>query len=138
MISTDLLWFDKRLFRLGQQRKQESLNFLKSSQQNWKDVKIVVYDAPQAMDKSYTERLSILLQSTVYFLHFITKLDIQGHPILSVASVVRCENKEHLASYFKQVCDRGGEGIDLRNPTAWYFAKNGFFRKKVKRLKSLF
>jgi hypothetical protein len=50
--------------RLGNNREQ-SIRFLreKASQRNWKDVKIVAFDAPQVSDSPYVERLKLLQQS---------------------------------------------------------------------------
>jgi hypothetical protein len=40
------------------------ISFLKDSNREWKGVKIHIFDAPQALTNAYSERLSLLQQST--------------------------------------------------------------------------
>jgi DNA ligase-1 len=37
-----------------------------------------------------------------------------------VIKAVKCEGKEHLKSYFKQIAAKGGEGVMLREPQSLY------------------
>jgi hypothetical protein len=57
--------FDLRLVRMGYNRRNKCVEFLtKKEARNWNDVKIIVFDAPQAIDKPYEQRLNILQQRT--------------------------------------------------------------------------
>jgi ATP-dependent DNA ligase len=82
----------------------------------------MVFDSPKSVEKSFTERLQ-LLQS------------IQSHPIVQVTPFIKCENEDHFYQYFHQLQTdphtRNIEGILLKKPTSWYFAKDSFFQKLV-------
>jgi DNA ligase-1 len=50
--------------RMGYNNRQQCVEFLTTMvTRNWKSVKIMVFDAPQATDKSYAQRLELLRQS---------------------------------------------------------------------------
>ena len=60
----------------------------------------------------------------------------QNHSILSIIKPVVCSSKEHANAYFNQLCkdrpkEQRAEGIILRDPTAWYYKRNSFFKKEV-------
>jgi hypothetical protein len=64
---------------MGHGKQQQCINFIRESNEtrSWKDVKIMVFDAPQATDKPYSQRLELLEKSTYYSLlcsDFILKL----------------------------------------------------------------
>jgi hypothetical protein len=48
--------------------RQHCVTFLTTpdTAKNWKDVKIIVYDAPQMTDKPYSQRLQMLQSSKIY------------------------------------------------------------------------
>jgi hypothetical protein len=54
------------LYRLGHNQRQDSVTFLQtpSIQRDWKNVKIMIFDTPQATDKPYSQRLEMIQQST--------------------------------------------------------------------------
>jgi hypothetical protein len=124
-------------YRMGYNKpKSEYTKFLKDPQRDWRNASIMVFDAPQDMDKPYNERIKTLQQgyyNTNFHLYFIGIPD--QHPILRVISPIECTNKNHVASFFKEICvdrpeDKRAEGLVLRKPT-WYFGKNGFLKKEV-------
>jgi hypothetical protein len=87
----------------------------------WTNAKIIVFDAPQEVDKPYHGRLSTLTSSIP-----------PDHPVLKVVNPTRCEGAAHLREFMKGICedrpaDSRGEGVVLRKPTAWYFEKDSFF-----------
>jgi hypothetical protein len=53
---------------MGHGQRERCIEFIrnKNGQRNWKDVKIMIFDAPQATDKPYSQRLLMLQQSTKY------------------------------------------------------------------------
>jgi hypothetical protein len=53
---------------MGYNNKQECIDFVQTSesQRNWKDVKIMIFDAPQSTDKPYSQRLELLQKSTFF------------------------------------------------------------------------
>jgi hypothetical protein len=77
----------------------------------------MAFDAPQERDKSYMERWDYLQRGIT-----------TDHPIVSLVKPTLCNSRQHFNDYFKQ---SSSNGIILRNPTAWYFEKNSFFKKQV-------
>jgi hypothetical protein len=55
------------LDRMGYNKLDKCIQFLQTvpSQRDWRGVKILIFDAPQSMDKPYSGRLDILKQSTL-------------------------------------------------------------------------
>jgi hypothetical protein len=58
------------------------------------------------------------------------------NPLLSVIKPIKFTSRSHLDHFFYETCtdrpeDKRGEGIVLRDPTAWYFKKDSFFKKEV-------
>jgi hypothetical protein len=51
---------------MGYSGKEQCIQFLRTpnEKKNWDDVKIIIFDAPQAADKPYSQRLELLKQST--------------------------------------------------------------------------
>jgi DNA ligase-1 len=93
---------------------------LNSNNRDWSKVKIVAFDSPQVTDMPYTERLRTLQNGIS-----------PTHNLLSVVSPLTCQSRQHLDSFHQQVTERGGEGVILRKPGAWYFAKDSFMKKEV-------
>jgi hypothetical protein len=111
--------------RMGYNKQHQCQEFLMKEERNWKEVKIVAFDAPQMTDKPYSERLAYLRQNIV-----------QNHSILSVIQTTMCQGKDHMQAFFQQLCierpiERQANGIVLRDPAAWYFQSNAFFTQKV-------
>jgi DNA ligase-1 len=98
---------------------------------DWRDIKIIVFDAPYEADKIYAERLHILRKGTLLLFSSHFKGIPSDHPVLSVISTVQCKGKEHVDMFFKETCQHGGEGIVIRNPNSWYYARDSFFHKNV-------
>jgi hypothetical protein len=57
------------VLRMGYNNLDRCVDFLQkpAEQRNWQDVKIFIFDAPQATEKSYVQRLQMLHTSTVFF-----------------------------------------------------------------------
>jgi hypothetical protein len=53
---------------MGHNTHQMCIDFLKKKQKDWSDVKIIVFDSPQEIDKPFSERLNILNQSLLFLL----------------------------------------------------------------------
>jgi hypothetical protein len=50
---------------MGYNKLQQCIDFLQTGHvASWKDVRIIIFDAPQSMDKTYAQRLETLRQST--------------------------------------------------------------------------
>jgi hypothetical protein len=50
---------------MGYNSRNQVIQFMKTNQaeRDWKNVKIIIFDAPQATDNSYAQRLELLKQS---------------------------------------------------------------------------
>jgi hypothetical protein len=124
---------------MGYNNRQKCVDFLntRSEYRNWEDVKIILFDAPQATDKPYTQRLEIqkqckFLQLLVLIISAIPK----DHRSLSVVKPILCHSRDHLMEYYNQICkerpmDKRAEGVVLRDPNAWYFKADAFFTLNV-------
>jgi DNA ligase-1 len=86
-------------------------NNRKPAEAAWNQIQYIVFDSPDLTlrDKPYAERLR-LLGSRI-------KAG-QQHTKLIVAD--SCKNHEHLQRFFKDVVERGGEGVVLRHATDPY------------------
>jgi hypothetical protein len=51
---------------MGYNQREKCDQFLQAETKNWKEVKIMIFDAPQVKDKPYAERLEYLKKSTLY------------------------------------------------------------------------
>jgi hypothetical protein len=54
----------------------------------------------------------------------------------------KCQSRDHFNKFFHELCNERpketrAEGIVLRDPSAWYFKNDAFFKKKVKPTKEL-
>jgi hypothetical protein len=72
----------------------------------------------------------------LYFDFLIMQGIPTDHPVITVVKPTECQSEDHMASFFNQICqdrpeDKRGEGVVLRDPTAWYFKKDSFFKKEV-------
>jgi hypothetical protein len=121
---------------MGYNNRHKCLQFVAEPKKrsNWNDVKIIAFDAP-LLDAPYSQRLDTLKQSTVNILKASNLVDIPSdHPILSVVNPLTCEGPNHLSSFFDTMIKKGAEGVVLRNPNAWYFKEQSFFKKEVQLL----
>jgi hypothetical protein len=56
----------------------------------------------------------------------------EDHTILKVVSSTPCQNARHFEQFFSDTAKDGkAEGIILRDPQAWYYKHNSFFKKTV-------
>jgi ATP-dependent DNA ligase len=112
-------------FRLGYKKRQKCYEFLDRDAHDWLNVKIIAFDAPQLAEKTYAERLDALKRGIP-----------PDHVTITVASPVQCKGRDHLESFFDEICKdrpayRCAEGVVIRDPKAWYYEKNSFFEKQV-------
>jgi hypothetical protein len=58
--------------RMGYNSREKCEWFVeKPTDEGWKDVKIIAFEAPQAKDKPYSERLNLLRQSNLFYLFYL-------------------------------------------------------------------
>jgi DNA ligase-1 len=105
---------------MGYNNKVKCIEFLKAPVKDWSQAKIMIFDAPQEVDQPYSARINNLE-------HTIPS----SHSILKVAAFVECKDKQHMNTFFAEVCAKGAEGIVLRDPSAWYFKPESFLKKTV-------
>jgi hypothetical protein len=50
---------------MGHNKRQQCVEFVQTKDElrNWKDIRIMIFDAPQSTDKPYSQRLELLKQS---------------------------------------------------------------------------
>jgi hypothetical protein len=58
------VYFPLNVYRMGINNYVQCINFLKNAERDWTNAKIIVFDAPQATDIPYSQRLNILHQGT--------------------------------------------------------------------------
>ena len=112
------IYFEGELW-CGYKSLQKAMDIVSGRVANWNDVQVVAFDVPLMTTNSYTDRLDLLKKS------------ISQNAILKVVSPVNCAGKEHVNSFMNEVFQRGGEGIVLRVPSAYYFERNSFLVQKV-------
>jgi hypothetical protein len=61
---------------MGYGKREECIQLLKNKKQDWKNVKIIAFDAPQMGDTSYTERLAFLKKGMEIIFNIV--LEIHG------------------------------------------------------------
>jgi hypothetical protein len=44
---------------------------------------------------------------------------------------VECQNRQHFEAFVEQMRSQGSEGVILRDPKAWYFKPDAFFKKDL-------
>jgi hypothetical protein len=123
---------------MGYNKREDCIRFLNSPNEtkDWNTVKIMIFDAPQSPDLSYSQRLELLKQSKPNQ-DLNNCLDIPSqHPVLTLVTTTICQDRKHAESFFDRLCkersvDTRAEGIVLRDPSAWYYQANAFFSKKV-------
>jgi hypothetical protein len=122
---------------MGYNNANKCIQFLQSNQSDWTNVKILVFDTPQLVDKPYSERWNFLQQSNYFDVIFLIYTGIPvNHPVLSLVPFKICKSRQDLDNYFTSICkdrptERQAEGIVLKDPTAWYFKVNSFFTREV-------
>ena len=60
--------------RMGSNNYVQCINFLKNAERDWTNAKIIVFDAPQATDIPYSQRLNMLHQSTYNLFPIMQKM----------------------------------------------------------------
>jgi hypothetical protein len=58
-----------------------------------------------------------------------------SHSILEVVNTIECSGPRHLQSFFEdttihRTVNERGQGIIVRNPKAWYFEKDSFYKRE--------
>ena len=60
----DIIFVYLTLYRMGVGKREQCNKFVtQRGIRDWKNVKIMIFDAPQAIDKAYSERLQLLKYS---------------------------------------------------------------------------
>ena len=93
------------------------------SEKFWKNAKFCIFDVPEQRDKPYEER--------VKFLENYSK-DHNWPLFLRVVEIVRCDSRDHLKRYLKEIVNKNGEGVMLREPESLYEAGRSNSMKKYK------
>jgi DNA ligase-1 len=111
---------------------QEPVVLCNTSDENkWKKAVFLVFDAPDISHKPYEVFFSMLLNLTVKErVEFLQNLPESS--FVKVVSIVKCEGKEHLAKYFKEIVAKGGEGVMLREPGSLYRGGRSTSSRKYK------
>jgi hypothetical protein len=65
---------------MGPNNRSKSVDFLRDQYRDWRSVKIIAFDAPQARDQAYTQRLEILKQGMLCTKSFLPFLFISSIP----------------------------------------------------------
>jgi len=81
-------------------------------EENWKKIQFWVFDAPETRG-GYEDRLS-------YARQIVEEFRKKGTDFLHMIPQTRCESTEHMQRYLRDVADRGGEGIMLRESQCEY------------------
>lgn len=110
------LWVGRKMF-------SRTISIVRSGAggQEWKHVRYVVFDAPNARG-GFEERIS----------HVERVLSKAGSPYASVHEHLVCEGFEHLHSELRRVEGLGGEGLMLRQPKSRYEVGRSTSLLKVK------
>ncbi|MFD1805673.1 DNA ligase [Pasteurella oralis] len=103
---------DGELF--SQRNQFEHISSIVRSQQDngWHKLKLYVFDVPNAQGNLF-ERLAVLRQY----------LNQHPSPYIEIITQIPIQNTQHIQTFLKQVEQRQGEGIVLRNPLALYGRK---------------
>ncbi|KRX09813.1 Nucleic acid-binding, OB-fold [Pseudocohnilembus persalinus] len=92
-----------------------------SIEEEWKNVKYVVYDLP-GLNKPFKQRVKVMKE-------ILSKID---NPYLVVHPQIECESQEHLEEELAGILGNGGEGIMIRDPESIYEAVRSKSLLKVK------
>jgi DNA ligase-1 len=111
------LWIDRKRFQstVSVVRRQDA-------GQAWRDVKYVVFDAPDA-DRQFEERRRVIRDA----------VREDRCPHVRVLYQVRCDGDDHLRNELTRIESLGGEGLMLRQPGSKYEAGRSHTLLKVKR-----
>ncbi|MBS9778884.1 MAG: DNA ligase [Campylobacteraceae bacterium] len=98
--------------RRGQFEYIQSIVMDKKPSKKWREITYNIFEVPNQKG-SLMERLEVL------------KKYLKSHKLLHVkiTKQITCKNKNHLEKFFKEVKNKGGEGVVLHDPKALYIAK---------------
>lgn len=110
------LWLARKAF-------QRAVSIVRRQDKNndWKEIKFVVFDAPQIEDV-FEARIAFIQQT----------LDELGSKFAEPHQHVRCHGVEHLKEELARVESLGGEGLMLRKPGSKYEVGRSYSLLKVK------
>jgi DNA ligase-1 len=111
------LWIDR-----GQFQRTVSVVRRQDHPPEWKQVKYVVFDAPQALG-TFERRMEWLSGTVTRW----------GNSYLHLHPMEECEGVDHLAGELERVLKLGGEGLMLRKPESRYEFSRSHTLLKVKR-----
>ena len=110
---------------------QKIVSIVRRQDQNeeWKNIKYMIFDAPQAKGtfKQRIERIKNVLGK----LHKDDKAGLSKHVML--LEHYPCESKEHLMEELDKVTAKGGEGVMLKDPNSLYEGRRSDKLLKVKK-----
>ena len=89
----------------------------------WKNATFCVFDVPDQSSKVYEERMEFLKKFSQ---------DSQWPSFLRVVENIKCESQDHLNKYMKEITDKKGEGVMLREPNSMYESGRSNAMKRYK------
>lgn len=109
---------------LGRQQFSQLMSIVRSKtpDKRWKNVKFMVFDAPQ-MSGTFEKRLAYVKNW----------LERHPHPYVRVLEQIVCQNEAHLLRILAENQAAGGEGLMLRKPQSAYHVGRSSDLLKVKR-----
>jgi hypothetical protein len=120
---------------MGHYSRQKCIDFIRTTKpRDWKGVEVIAFDAPQATDKPYSDRLKLLQESKYTFYLKVMIIAIpSNHPVISLVKPITCQSRTHLEEVFNDLFNSNekAQGIVVRDPKAWYFQPNTFYTKNV-------
>ena len=91
---------------------QASLQLTRTDKESvWKKATFCIFDVHDQKSKPYEERIEFLKNFSKYS---------QWPSFLHVIEAIKCESREHLEKYYKEITSQKGEGVMLREPESLY------------------
>ena len=93
------------------------------SEKYWKDCIFCIFDAPDQGNNTYEGRIEFLKQFSK---------ENNWSSFLRVIDTVKCEGQEHLNKFLREIVEKKGEGVMLREPGSHYTNGRSNSMRKVK------
>jgi hypothetical protein len=78
--------------RMGPNKRNDCIPFLKGKMDDWTNVKIMIFDAPNAMDRPYSERIRLIQSGTYIDYYCEIVLEISMAPLLAADVTIEISN----------------------------------------------